>query len=476
MQNEFITIDALNQQILDAIPSGILFCDKNYIVRRVNSYYAALLGGDVNSILGRPLTELNPGTHAAKVIRSGKAELGELCSLPLFGEKKSFITNRIPMIDKKGNVIGMLSHILFKDPVELKKLQTKMDLLQNKKRMYNDNNQAPHTRYTLESIVGESAPIKKLKKDIQAYAKDIHPVLIHGSTGTGKELVAQSLHTLSDFRHGPFVSINCAAIPAELLEAELFGYAPGAFSGALKTGKIGHLELANNGTLFLDEVGDIPLYAQVKLLRALEEKEITRVGAVVPTQINFRLITATNRSLDSMVAESSFREDFYYRINTLRISMPPLHQRENDIVLIANHILAKLGQAHITFTAEALSAIKAYIWPGNVRQLFNSLVQASIQCSNNTIRINDLPLEILKAIPSTMPSTTPPPHANNIQDEPLKEHNNLSKMLDSHEANYLLSALRQNNNNITKTAQQLEISRVTLYGKMKKFGIERKNI
>ena len=343
MVRDLAVLESLNQQVLDALPSGILFCDTDYIVRRVNACYAALLGGKVSSILGRPLTELNPATRAPIVVKNGKPELGDLCTLPLFGDNYKFVVNRVPVRDNQGDVIGMVSHILFTDPNELKELHDKIDLLQKKKKIYNKSNNSSCTRYNVDSIVGESRKIVEIKRQIKIYAADSHPVLIRGNTGTGKELVAQALHSGSTYASGKFVSINCAAVPTELFEAELFGYAPGAFSGAHKSGKMGLLELANGGTLFLDEIGDIPLHAQVKLLRALEEQEILRVGAVSPVKVDFRLITATNRDLNAMVGEGTFREDLYYRINALRIYMPPLCERGDDILLLSRHILSKIG-------------------------------------------------------------------------------------------------------------------------------------
>ena len=234
MVRDLAVLESLNQQVLDALPSGILFCDTDYIVRRVNACYAALLGGKVSSILGRPLTELNPATRAPIVIKNGKPELGDLCTLPLFGDNYKFVVNRVPVRDNQGDVIGMVSHILFTDPNELKELHDKIDLLQKKKKIYNKSNNSSCTRYNVDSIVGESRKIVEIKRQIKIYAADSHPVLIRGNTGTGKELVAQALHSGSTYASGKFVSINCAAVPTELFEAELFGYAPGAFSGAHK--------------------------------------------------------------------------------------------------------------------------------------------------------------------------------------------------------------------------------------------------
>lgn len=459
---EMASVEILNQLVLDALPSGILFCDTACVVRKINACYAALLGGKVASILGRPLPELNPFTRAPQVIKNGRPELGDLCTLPLFGDDYKFVVNRIPVRDEEGKVIGMVSHILFTDPNELKALHDKIELLYKKKKIYNHGNSSGNTRYDLDSIVGECPLILEVKRRIEIYSRDLHPVLVCGNTGTGKELVAQALHSASAYAAGPFVSINCAAIPSDLLEAELFGYAPGAFSGAHKSGKMGLLECSNNGTLFLDEIGDIPLYTQVKLLRTLEEKEVMRVGSVTPVKINFRLVTATNRDLRDMVREGSFREDFYYRINALNIQTPPLCERGEDIMLLSRHILSKLGYGRMTFTAESTRLMLAYTWPGNVRQLFNALVHASIHCTNDCIDIIHLPGELRQKSP-VLAETSPA----------VSGENSLSDYIGSQEASYLLSVLRKNNGNVSTTAKELGISRVALYGKFRKYGIQR---
>ena len=387
MVRDLAVLESLNQQVLDALPSGILFCDTDYIVRRVNACYAALLGGKVSSILGRPLTELNPATRAPIVIKNGKPELGDLCTLPLFGDNYKFVVNRVPVRDNQGDVIGMVSHILFTDPNELKELHDKIDLLQKKKKIYNKSNNSSCTRYNVDSIVGESRKIVEIKRQIKIYAAD---------------------------------------------------------------------------TLFLDEIGDIPLHAQVKLLRALEEQEILRVGAVSPVKVDFRLITATNRDLNAMVGEGTFREDLYYRINALRIYMPPLCERGDDILLLARHILSKIGYLDIDFTEKAARAMSVYEWPGNVRQLFNALVHASIHCTDKVIDIKDLPNELVSK--NVIPDSPSPVTAHG---------RSLSDYMESQEANYLLSVLQKNNGNVSKTAQELGITRVTLYGKFKRYGIRR---
>lgn len=451
--------DSMFQQVIDALPEGILYCDRHYIVRKVNKSYASLLGGDVDSILGRPLPDLNPATRAASVIASGVPEMGDLCTLPLFGDAYKFVVNRIPVRGASGAVEGMISQILFTDPAELTELHRKIDFLAKKQRIYNTSIKAKHRdHYDIDSIIGSSAPMLEVKSLIRRYALHPHPVLVQGKTGTGKELVAHALHTSGAHPDGPFVGINCAAIPKELFEAELFGYAPGAFSGAHKDGKIGLFELADGGTLFLDEIGDMPAYSQVKLLRILEEKKVTRIGAVTPRQVDFRLITATNRDLLRMVAEGTFREDLYYRINMLNIRLPALCERAEDILPLSRHILSTIGYAGLDFTPAASAAMRSYAWPGNVRQLFNSLVRASIHAANKVIDLSDLPAEI-------------PDCLTREEKKEARRSRSLTDYMASQEAGYITSRLIENRGNISLTAQELGVSRVTLYGKLKKYGI-----
>lgn len=461
MSKEWSNSERLYQDTLDALPEGVLYCDAEFIVRKINKCYASLLGGDVKSILGRPLPDLNPLTRAPRVIKSGRQELGDLCTLPLFGDTYKFVVNRIPVRDDHGTVIGMVSHILFTDPEELRELNRKIDFLAKKRNSYNRSLRPEHKAYyDVESIIGDSVPIREVKKLILNYADDVHPVLILGKTGTGKELAAHALHARSGRADGPFISINCAAIPKELFEAELFGYAPGAFSDARKEGKVGQMELANAGTLFLDEIGDIPLHAQVKLLRVLEEKRIVRLGDISGRAVDFRLITATNRDLQEMIAQGAFREDLYYRISTLAIRLPPLCARTEDILPLARHILSKIGCTASDFTEQAVKTLEAYAWPGNVRQLFNALVHAALHQNGDCIDVGDLPSDIRGG--------------GQTSERPLfsqQRNQSLAAWLGSQEACFLATALRENMGNITSTARQLGISRVTLYTKLKKYRI-----
>jgi Response regulator containing CheY-like receiver, AAA-type ATPase, and DNA-binding domains len=290
-------------------------------------------------------------------------------------------------------------------------------------------------------------------------------VLITGATGTGKELAANALHCESQRKDGPFVSINCAAIPKELFETELFGYAPGAFSGAHKDGMVGKIELADKGTLFLDEVGDTPLDAQAKLLRVLEEHVLFRVGSSQPRSVNFQIISATNRDLKAMIAEGTFREDLYYRINSLTLNMPGLCERREDIPLLIEHQLKRLGQDNVKVTDSAMSLLQAHCWPGNIRELRNVIIRALSLCRGNIIEMGDLPPEILNDF-----GECPLPCS---QDMPTQI--SLHSMLSNNELRLIILTLQEHNWNISQSARRLGISRATMYEKLKKYDITREN-
>ena len=451
MTNE---LGGIYQNLIDALHEGILFCDNKGIIRILNKCYANLLGGDVHSFLGKPIEDVNPATRAYIVMEKGMEELADLCTLPLFGNAYRFVVNRIPV--KKGNmVIGMISHILFTDPAAIEDLNSKITQLYKKRQEYET---VGEEKNLFDDFIGSCPKMLAVKGLILRYAQQVHPVLIQGKTGTGKEVVAHALHNLSERRSAPFISLNCAAIPENLLEAELFGYVPGAFSGALRQGKPGLIELANGGTLFLDEIGDMPLVAQVKLLRVLEEKNLTRVGSVKKIAVNFRLITATNRNLEQMVEEGTFREDLWYRINALTIQLPPLSERGDDIEELIHHILSKINFQG-TISPAALDVLRRYEWPGNIRQLFNSLAFAALQCDGTDIDVKDLPMQIQgRSVTSTSEKSVP--HCRN-----------LNEYLQNEEKEFLQTVIQQHSGNLSDLAKELGISRMTLYNKLKRYKI-----
>ncbi|MGQ0502808.1 MAG: propionate catabolism operon regulatory protein PrpR [Panacagrimonas sp.] len=244
-------------------------------------------------------------------------------------------------------------------------------------------------RYTLSSLLGESAVMQALRRDIALFAPSERTVLVAGDTGTGKELVAQSLHSASARRKGPFVAVNCGAIAESLLESELFGYEEGAFTGSRRGGRTGLMETAHGGTLFLDEIGEMPLALQTRLLRALEEREVLRVGASRPVPIDVRVIAATHGDLASMVADGRFRADLFYRLNVLRLRVPGLAERPGDVELLARHFLnSALRGATVDWSQAALDALRAHPWPGNVRELRNLVERLAVFCEGASAPID----------------------------------------------------------------------------------------
>lgn len=281
---------------MSSLPTGLFICDRDGIIRFINDAYANYLRVRPEDAMGRHITDFIPDSGIPAVIASGEPELGAWRSIQ--GSERKILVNRIPLRDQDGHVIGAFSLTLFDTPEQMQALLQRVDFLDKKVNSYARRiKSALRASHTINSILGNSPAITAFKSYLLRYARTESPVLILGATGTGKELAASAIHMASNRPDGPFVSINCAAIPKELFESEVFGYVPGAFSGAHKDGKIGQIELADQGTLFLDEVGDLPLHAQVKLLRVLEEKTLSRLGSSQPRAVDFRLVAATNRDL-----------------------------------------------------------------------------------------------------------------------------------------------------------------------------------
>ena len=324
-------------------------------------------------------------------------------------------------------------------------------------------------------IIGASSGLTDLYAVLERVADSPTTVLITGESGTGKELVARALHEHSTRKDKPFIKVNCAAIPKELIESELFGYERGAFTGAVSS-KPGRFELANGGTLFLDEVGEIPVEMQVKLLRALQESEFERVGGIKTIHVDVRLVAATNRDLKKLIAANAFREDLFYRLNVVSIRLPPLRERETDIPLLVEHFLAKFNERlkkQVTgVEAEALDILSAYTWPGNIRELENVMERSVLFCDAQKLRVEDLPGELRGsssgsvAPPASDPSTSGMPLP---AEGGLKEH--VKVAMSRLERDLVGRALKQTSGNVTHAARLLKISRKGLQLKMKELGL-----
>ena len=460
--------------ILNSLATGIFVCDNkenNYIVHFINEAYARYLGVPREEILGRPITDFIPDSRAPFVTSTGIAEMGELRTLKGPDGDRVIIVNRLPF--KYGeHAVGMLSQTLFGSREEFDLVTKRVAYLDKKIAAYARRIKSalsPH--YNLGSIQGESKAIRQFREHLVRCAQADLPVLIYGATGTGKELAANALHCESPRHDGPFVSINCAAIPKELFESELFGYAPGAFSGAHKDGKVGQIELADRGSLFLDEIGDTPLPAQAKLLRVLENRTLYRLGSSQPRTVDFRLIAATNRDLKTMIADGTFREDLYYRVSPLILQVPPLRERREDIPLLAHNILQRMGKEKARITESALQALSTYCWPGNIRELRNVIVRALSLCRDNTIDMCDLPPELLTDF-GLCPPRRPAAGAGG-KDVESDFGASLPEMLANNELRLIVLTLQDHNWNVSRAARILGIARATLYEKLKKYGITR---
>jgi formate hydrogenlyase transcriptional activator len=319
------------------------------------------------------------------------------------------------------------------------------------------------TDNNFEEIVGESVALRRVLKDVETVAPTESTVLIHGETGTGKELIARAVHQLSPSQQRTFVKLNCAAIPSGLLESELFGHEKGAFTGAIAQ-KVGRFELAHQGTLFLDEVGDIPLELQPKLLRVLQEQEFERLGSTRTIRVRVRLVAATNRDLPRMVRDGQFRSDLYYRLNVFPISLPPLRERPGDIPRLVRHFMQKfarrMGRQIETIPTDAMDALVRYAWPGNVRELENIIERAVILSPGTTLQIPDGDLKAAAA------QATPAPRSN------ADGHASLAEA----EREHILRTLRETDwvlGGPKGAAARLGMKRTTLQSKMKKLGIAR---
>ena len=331
--------------------------------------------------------------------------------------------------------------------------------------------EAPNARV---GIIGAAPGIVDLYAVLERVADTPTTALITGESGTGKELVARALHDHSSRKDKPFIKVNCAAIPKELIESELFGYERGAFTGAVSS-KPGRFELANGGTLFLDEIGEIPVEMQVKLLRALQESEFERVGGIKTIRVDVRLVAATNRELKKLIAAGTFREDLFYRLNVVPIRLPALRERAGDIPLLVEHFLTKFNdrlKKHVTgVEPEALDVLSAYSWPGNIRELENVTERAVLFCDAQKLRIEDLPPEVRGGTP---PAPQAQLNAADLQaalssEGGLKEH--VKVAMSRLERELVSRALHQTNGNVTHAARLLKISRKGLQLKMKELGL-----
>ena len=436
--------------LLENMSDGLVSIDNAGFITEVNWKGADLLGVNPRLIRGKHISELTTRQLPLLDLLKGdpRYEDKEIC----IERGKKLRSSGSLLRDESGKILGAIA--TFREVAKLQPLSGRIYL------------PAPSTSV---EIIGSSEPMVELKARARMAAGSISTVLIEGESGTGKELVAKAIHQGGPRAKGPFVAINCAALPESLIESELFGYEEGSFTGAKKGGQIGKFELANHGTLFLDEIGDMPLSAQMKLLRVIQERRVSRIGAAADRDIDIRIVAATLKNLEQEVKAGRFRQDLYYRLNVLNLRVPPLRQRVEDIPVLARCLCARistrLSVAEKELEEGLLEQFKLYPWPGNVRELENTIERA-INFAGDEPVLRHRHFEF--AMADAEPNSTAISDANANEEEEEEELRSLAEI----EKEMILKALRFYDGNIQKAAASLEISRNTLYRKLKEFDAE----
>lgn len=446
-------------EFIEKAYEGLIIIDESGHI--IKFKYERFLDIKEEDVLGKHVTEVIENTRLHIVLETGIPEIGDVQTI----RGHNVVTSRIPII-RKGVVVGVAGTILFKDVSELQHLAEHLQQMQDHVKKYKHSIKRLNlAKYSFEQILTVDPQMKLLIETAKKAAETHSSIYIEGDSGTGKEYFAHALHEASYRRYGPFVRINCASIPGDLFESELFGYEPGAFTGASSHGRIGKFELANGGTVFFDELGAMPLDMQVKLLRVIEEREIERIGGNQRIPLDVRFISASNDNLKALVEQGRFRRDLYYRLNVVRIKLPPLSERAGDVGLLANHFLNQFSKgAPKRISRDVLGCLEAYNWPGNVRELRNVIERAVSLSTQPEIGLDDLPesMNHLRRKVSLRDAL--------IQsDIPLT--GGLKTVLNNVERQMIISALDRCGGSRTQAAEMLGIHRTALYKKMDKLGI-----
>ena len=461
-------VESLFQHFVDACV-GLIVVDKDARIAWIGERYLELLGHPRDP-LGKPVEEVIPNSQMRHVAESGKPMLIDLMDI---GERTIVVT-RLPLRDDDGTLIGAIGFALFDRAEHLRPLMSKYQRLQEElTRARQELANERRAKYSLSQMIGNSEAMREVKRLARRAAQLDSTVLLLGETGTGKELLAHGIHAASPRANAPFVGVNVAAIPENLLEAELFGVAPGAYTGADRRLREGKFQLADGGTLFLDEIGDMPLPLQAKLLRVLQEREFEAVGSNKVVRVDLRIIAATSRDLDALVRDKQFRADLFYRLNVVPITLPPLRDRPEDIASIADRILDELALMSASpareLTAEAIAALTAYDWPGNVRELRNVLERVSAMTDDLALT----PAHIASALPRAAQAPrnateeVPASLLRSVGGSPRA----LTDVLKDTERAAILGALARTGGVKAQAAKLLGISRASLYERMQALGI-----
>ena len=455
---------------------GMLLVDREARVVWINDQYRRFLPAlgfpREEDFVGHAVSDVVQNTQMHQVLRSGKPILIDLLS----NRAGTFVVSRIPLRDEAGEVIGALGIVLFDQashnlqPLIAKFAQMQHDLHEAQRQLADKKAAIAHgsrqSRYTFASFVGTSPAAVEVKRQARRAAQSGSPVLLLGETGTGKELLAHAIHAASGRASGPFVSVNIAAVPDTLLEAEFFGVAPGAYTGAERKGRVGKFKLADGGTLFLDEIGDMPPGLQAKLLRALQEGEIEPLGSNQLVPFDARVVAATSRDLPALVASGQFREDLYYRLNVLPVRVPPLRERRGDIpalIEVLGEDMAHRGSPPPELSESAVALLAAQQWRGNIRELRNVLEQAALRADSDRLDAGQMEALLrqsgLAQIQPALPPEPTPPDASALL-RPLAEQ--VAEL----EQRAIAAAMQTTGGNKLAAARLLGISRATLYERL----------
>lgn len=454
------------QRSFETFYQDTIAVDRNGIINWISDDYYQFLGLN-ESPLGKHITDVIPGSYMPQVLATGEPVMLDLLSI----RNQWVLVSVIPLQNEAGEIEGAFGFVATDNRSGMRPLLEKYNLLQREVRNANRFGDRRSARYQLSQIAGQSSAMRQVKEQIRQTARFDVSVLLTGETGTGKELFAHALHDLSPRADRPFVSINVAAIPETLIEAEFFGVAPGAFTGAKKEGRPGKLEIAQDGTLFLDEIGDMPLALQSKLLRVLQEREFERVGSNRVQHTDVRIVAATSRNLQEMVEAGEFRADLYYRISAMPIQLPALRERLEDIEALSERILdecsVRLGLVTKTLTRGAIQLLQGYAWPGNVRELYNVLERTCILNERASYIDENALLPLLPAI-STAGVELQGPVAAASPERPVDSSRvlNLKQRLRRAGREAIQDALLQTGGNRSEAARLLGISRASLYQKL----------
>jgi len=440
--------------------AGVVIVDASANVVWMNDHYPRRLHiADPAAMIGQPIEKIIPNSQMRQVVECGRPIMLDVMDF----EGNSFVVTRLPLRNAEGTVVGGVGFMIFDDlrhlaPVVARYQKLRLDLAEAERKLAD----ARRTKYTFSSFVGAGPACSNLKQAARRASRTSSSVLILGETGTGKELLAQAVHAASPRANGPFVAVNIAAVPENLLEAEFFGVAPGAFTGAERRGRDGKFKLADGGTLFLDEIGDMSLALQAKLLRALQEREFEPVGSNKLIAVDVRIIAATSCNLEEMVAAGSFRPDLYYRLNVISLRTPALRDRPEDMALLAEHLIESIcrlqGIPLHGISLAALNRLQQHDWPGNVRELANILERALLMTDGDVLEAEDLDL--------VMPTAKAP--ASFAADNVI----GIAEAVASAERAAILAALRNSHGNKVQAARLLGISRAALYEKIAILGVD----